>query len=79
MRNSYRQEDQRRVLHLVHHAIVSPAQAPEAAQIALQNGASQRAVCKVVDRSNDPQPVRLWYPPYLFGRLLLNLNRAAHA
>ena len=40
MRDAYHQHDQRGVLYLVHYPIVSDAQAPEAMQIALQNGAS---------------------------------------
>ena len=81
MRDAYHQDDQRSVLHLVHYPIVSHAQAPETTQIALQNGASQRAVGKLVDRSNDPQPVAFRYPPYLPCRPLLNLdpNRVTHA
>ena len=54
MRDANHQHDQRGVLYLVHHPIVSHAQAPETTQIALQNGASQRAIGKLVDRSNDP-------------------------
>ena len=78
MGNAYDQHDQRRVLHLVHNAVLSHAQAAQTAEITLQGTSSQWVLPQAVDRMNDSQALRLRHTAQLSGSLCLNPNRVAH-
>lgn len=78
MRDAYDEDDERRILHLVHYAVAADADAPQPAQTSLKGTARVGMLRQSVDGVYDAHAVVLRNPAKRLDRATLNPNGVSH-